>query len=64
MTNNKRKKFIDIKEKCDRLYKIGLTYQEIADLLGLKSHQLAQYHAKSYPLFVHSKRLAKKLQKR
>jgi hypothetical protein len=57
---NKNKKYIDIKEKCQKLYEAGLTYQEIADTLHLKSHQLAQYHAKSYAQVIHNSPIAKK----
>ena len=44
-----RRPKIELKEKVRKLAQSGLTYQQIANALDLKSHQLAQYHFKSYP---------------
>jgi len=40
---------LDIKEKVNTLAQNGFNFQEISDMLGLKSRQVARYHFRSYP---------------
>ena len=42
-----RKPNLVIKERIEKLVQAGLSYQEIASTLGLKSRQLARYHFKT-----------------
>lgn len=37
-----------LRENINKLIQEGHTFQEIADILGLKSHQLVQYHVKQF----------------